>query len=183
MNPLFSFISGIFNFFRVRPISFGPLGYVELAPIHIVAMVVLFGLVTFYLYVNGELSALKAKEEESYTKHFARLQSNKPKKNERWEKVSQLIASQNPADWRVALIEADSMMDHMLTLLGYPGSTVGEKLSNTTAMQFPALEYAWEAHKMRNKIAHEGMNYNLDYREALHTYRCFEKVFTDARYI
>jgi hypothetical protein len=188
-------LGGLFGFFRVREMSFGPLGFVELAPIHIVAMVIIVGLLAAIIYVAMSVKDVKDAEEAAYEKHFSLIKQqvnqapqNQPDpqiiahKNARWGKVSELIASQNPNDWAMAIIEADSMLDHMLTVLGYPGQSVGEKLQATNALNFPTLEYAWEAHKVRNTIAHKGMN-TIQYKDALGAYHCYEKVFTDARYI
>lgn len=170
------------NFFIAREhIIFG--NSIYLAGIHILAIILGFFVLVWYLYLleqNGEQGALADKK---YQEHFNRIKKQAQKRNERWDKVTELIRSQNQADWVLAIIEADTMLDSMLTTLGYPGQTIGEKLSQTNALQFPTLELAWQAHKIRNKIAHEGIGAGVDYREVLHAYRCFEKVFEDSRFI
>lgn len=174
--------SGIISFFTLREISFGPLGSVNMSTAHLWALFFDACLGIWITYLLIRLHDLHHEFDHVYEHHFIKAKADVAK-NERWEKITKLIRSTNPNDWRVAIIEADSMLDHMLIMLGYNGSSVAEKLSQTTSMQFPTLEYAWEAHKIRNKIAHEGMQYQLDYREALHAYNCFEKVFNDSRFI
>lgn len=155
---------------------------IYLAGIHIFAMVFGFFVLVWYLYLLEQVSEQKALAEKKYLEHFNRIKKQAQKRNERWEKITELVRSQNQGDWVLAIIDADTMLDGMLSSLGYPGQSVGEKLSQTNAMQFPTLEFAWQAHKIRNKIAHEGAA-SIDYREVLHAYRCFEKVFQDARFI
>ncbi len=155
---------------------------ISLAGIHILAMVVIFFIFAWLLFLLEHNGEQDAKIDKDYQDHFSRIKKQAQKRNERWEKVTELIRSQNKADWVLAIIEADSMLDNMLVTLGYPGNSVGERLTNTNTLQFPTLEFAWQAHKIRNKVAHEGAA-GVDYREVLHAYRCFEKVFEDARFI
>jgi hypothetical protein len=152
------------------------------AGIHALAMIVAFFILVWYLFLSEQNGEQDATADKKYEEHFNRIRKQAEKRNARWDKITELIRSQNQADWVLAIIEADTMLDSMLTSLGYPGESIGEKLTRTNTMQFPALEFAWQAHKIRNKIAHEGIM-GVDYREALHAYRCFEKVFQDARFI
>ena len=48
------------------------------------------------------------------------------------------------------------MLDDMLARQGYVGDGVGEKLKAAEPENFRTLQDAWEAHKVRNQIAHEG---------------------------
>ena len=46
----------------------------------------------------------------------------------KWEKILKLSESENPSDWRLAIIEADIMLDDLLAKLQLPGDTIGDKL-------------------------------------------------------
>lgn len=81
--------------------------------------------------------------------------------NSRWAHVEELIAGTSASDWRAAIIEADIMLDDLLTKLGYAGAGVGEKLKLVDRSKFGTLEDAWEAHKVRNQIAHQGSDFEL----------------------
>ena len=84
-----------------------------------------------------------------------------PAKNhvvEKWEEIVKLSESQNSSDWRLAIIEADILLDELLNKLQLPGDTTGEKLNAVEPSDFTTIESAWEAHKARNVIAHEGSN-------------------------
>ncbi len=48
---------------------------------------------------------------------------------------------------------------------------------------FKTLDNAWEAHKLRNRIAHEGMGYDVEYREAKKAIELYESVFKEFDYI
>jgi len=103
--------------------------------------------------------------------------------NPKWIKVLGHINSDNPSDWRLAILEADIMLDEMLDKMGYPGQTLGEKLKMVERSDFDTLDLAWEAHKMRNNIAHEGSDLIMSKDEASRVITLFERVFKEFRYI
>jgi uncharacterized membrane protein len=98
---------------------------------------------------------------------------------DKWERVLAGSISDNPADWRVAIIEADVILEELLRALGYPGDGVGEMLKNVQPGDMVTLENAWEAHKIRNQIAHGGGNFQLTSREAKRVIALFESVFRE----
>lgn len=134
------------------------------------------------IYVSLKSKDLDEKINASFDNHFIKP-SLKSRTNERWEKIKQLFRSGDPASWRIAIIEADSMLEQMLITLGYEGSSVAERLKKVEPSDFPTLQYAWEAHKVRNKIAHEGMNYRVGPEDAARVMRLYEFVFQDASVI
>ncbi|MCU0660377.1 MAG: hypothetical protein MUD00_02070 [Candidatus Pacebacteria bacterium] len=105
------------------------------------------------------------------------------KKNPKWEHVLALGFSANPTDWRFAIIEADTMLDELLKVLGYQGENLGERLKAVDKADFKTLQMAWEAHLVRNKIAHEGSDFKLDQDEARRILGLYERVFVEFSYI
>ncbi len=103
--------------------------------------------------------------------------------NQRWEKVLVHIQSENPTDWRLAVLEADIMLSEILDRMGYVGENVGEKLKSVEKSDFDTIDDAWEAHKVRNMIAHEGSDYVLSQREAQRVISMYARVFKEFRYI
>ncbi len=103
--------------------------------------------------------------------------------NPRWEHINQLMDSENEADWRMAIIEADIMLSDMVNRMQYPGETLGEQLKVIEKSDFNTIDNAWEAHKVRNKIAHEGSGMNLSRREARRVIGLYESVFEEFHYI
>jgi hypothetical protein len=100
----------------------------------------------------------------------------------RWENVIQHIESPNQNDWKQAIIEADIILDDILTAMGYRGESIGEKLKRVEAGDFHSLQDAWEAHKVRNDIAHKP-EFNLTQHDALATVNLYRKVFEEFYYI
>ena len=87
--------------------------------------------------------------------------------------------SENPNDWKLAIIEADIILDQTLKERGYAGNSLGERLRSITPRQLASIDDAWEAHKIRNKIAHEGADFVVTKRIAEGTIARYMNVFRE----
>lgn len=106
-----------------------------------------------------------------------------PELNDKWVKIQSHINSPNPSDWRLAILEADIMLFEVLDKMGFQGDSIGEKLKGVKKEDFLTLDLAWEAHKVRNKIAHEGAGFDLSEREAKRMIDLYKKVFEEFYHI
>ncbi len=114
------------------------------------------------------------------------LRTDEPHEKEggsKWRMVLKHMSSKNPSDWKIALIEADTILDALVERAGFPGATLGERLKNADRGVFKTLNFAWEAHKVRNRIAHEGSNFVLSERDAKKAISEYEEVFREFDYI
>ncbi|MDP2593194.1 MAG: hypothetical protein Q8P52_00895 [bacterium] len=103
--------------------------------------------------------------------------------NRKWQMVLEHLESEKESDWRLAILEADIMLDEMLEGQGYHADTLADKLKMIEPSDFTTLDFAWTAHKVRNQIAHEGSAFQLTHREAKKVVSLFEKVFKEFKYI
>ncbi len=101
----------------------------------------------------------------------------------RWRKIEKHLDSGRESDWRLAVIEADVLLDEMVTTMGYRGDSLGEKLKGVEKSDFMTIDKAWEAHAVRNKIAHEGVAFALTEREAKRVIGLYESVFREFRFL
>jgi hypothetical protein len=75
------------------------------------------------------------------------------------------------------------MLEDMLRAIGYDGVTIGDMLKNVDPADFVTLDKAWEAHKVRNQIAHRGMDFRVDRNDAERVIRLYEEVFGEFHYL
>ncbi len=101
----------------------------------------------------------------------------------RWEHIKELSDDTSASAWREAIIEADILLDETLTRAGYSGDSVSEKLKSADRINFSSLQDAWEAHKVRNQIAHEGSAFDLTESLARRTIARYESVFREFKII
>lgn len=139
--------------------------------------------VIFFAIIVYSITRLKERRQLNKEKFQEKIDAlkeiKKEKKNERWNAVIQHINSSQPGDWRVAIIEADAMLDALTKSLGLIGNDLGDRLRNAPTGDFATLDNAWEAHKLRNRIAHDGLKYELPYRDAKKAIELYESVFTE----
>src|SRR3989344_4757069 len=62
---------------------------------------------------------------------------------------------------------------------GYIGETLGERLKSVPREKMQSLTSAWEAHKIRNEIAHAGSDFILTQREARSAIDNYRRVFEE----
>ena len=106
-----------------------------------------------------------------------------PKTHLRWNRVLEQARGDSAQGWRLAILEADIMLNELLDTLGYRGETMADKMRNVDRVNFHTIDLAWEAHKIRNKIAHEGETHELSSREARRVIALYERVFREFRFI
>jgi hypothetical protein len=94
----------------------------------------------------------------------------------RWAIVEGYMSSNVESLWRIGILEADNMLREVLAEKGYAGVDVGEMLMTA---KFKTVQLAWDAHLVRNKIAHEGSSYSLSSREAKRVFSLYESVFLE----
>ncbi|TSC62515.1 MAG: Uncharacterized protein Greene041614_410 [Parcubacteria group bacterium Greene0416_14] len=104
-------------------------------------------------------------------------------RNEKWDRVLNHIESENPSDWRLAILECDIILEEMAEVMGYHGENLGEKLKNVERSDFTTIDQAWEAHKVRNMIAHEGSDFLISAHEVRRVVDLYRQVFEEFKYI
>jgi len=156
--------------------------------LYVVAFVISGVLIGVLIYMRQQIERIVSEERdklypaEGNREYIFGVEDTKPV-NPRWHRIEQHVASDSQGDWRVAILEADIMLEEMLESMGYRGETIGERLKHIERSDFTTLDAAWEAHKVRNQIAHEGSDYQLSRREAERVVGLFREVFEEFRFI
>lgn len=99
--------------------------------------------------------------------------------NLRWDTVLEHANSDNPGDWRLAILEADTMLENASQRLPVIGETLGERLKKMDKGDLRSIDSAWEAHKVRNRIAHDGLSFEITKRETGRVIGMFEEVLRE----
>lgn len=106
-----------------------------------------------------------------------------PKTQLRWNRILEQIGSGHEQQWRLAILEADIMLNEILDLQGYKGETMADKMKQVDRAGFNTIDQAWEAHKVRNRVAHQGASEHLSEREARRTINLYASVFREFKLI
>ncbi len=103
----------------------------------LVGIVVLFAVVLF-----GAMAVVKRKTSHIKRDYFVK----------RWGDLQNLLSSAE--GMKLAVIEADKLLDEALKQLRFKGGTMGERMVSAQK-SFKKADSVWMAHKLRNKIVHE----------------------------
>jgi hypothetical protein len=142
----------------------------------------IYFLYKYELILQGQWERVYGKPKSVTEKVEESLVGEAPVRNEAWEKVMTLIGSDNPNDWKFAIIEADKLLEIVVNTFAVPGDNMGEKMKNIERGDFQTIDQAWQAHKVRNRIAHES-NFHISQREARMAINSYEQVFQEFDFI
>lgn len=147
-----------------------------------IAISIPFLAVTVYCWIRimqirrAERLAYRAAQRTVATRDIPRTQL-------RWNRVEEQAGSSNPESWRLAILEADIMLSELLDIQGYKGETIADKMKQVNRAQFNSIDDAWEAHKIRNRIAHEGTKMDLTPRDVRTAIGLYRRAFKEFKYI
>ncbi|MEQ1561666.1 MAG: hypothetical protein ABL899_03025 [Nitrospira sp.] len=133
-------------------------------------------LIWFCFYLYGKIKHLRKTERDLLYPELVKQEQNV---NPQWERILNHIETENENDWKLAIIEADIMLGGLLDNMLLPGDTIGDKLKAVEKSDFTTVDNAWEGHKIRNQIAHEGEKYVLNKREARRVIDLYRTVFEE----
>ena len=90
----------------------------------------------------------------------------------KWEEIEKAANMKSEMGYKMAIIEADKLLDDAFKKLMMPGSDMGSRLK-VIIYKYPNLRKVWEAHIVRNKIAHESSFklYDSTAKKSLNTYK------------
>lgn len=96
----------------------------------------------------------------------------------RWREIKNHANSFKESEWKFAVIEADKFVDDVLKSAGFRGETMGERLTIIKPDELLNLQYLWDAHKLRNLVAHDP-NFRLTHQQVLWAIEAFESVLRE----
>ena len=130
-----------------------------------------------------KIITFRKKERDDFLALFVIAQDPETEKNTEWQDIIDHIDSDNDSQWKLALIDADKILDNALRDADYDGETIGDRLKRAEELGgFKSLQDAWEAHKVRNRIAHES-GFELTKREARRAIELYKTVLQDLHYL
>jgi len=101
---------------------------------------------------------------------------NKIKK--KYKEIRKRLDSGKEAEYKIAILEADRIIDEMLRKMKYEGENLGERLANIVPGQLLCLEDLKSAHEIANNIVHDD-NFQISSELAKETLDKFEKLLTE----
>lgn len=180
MNPL-SFISNIdFSVVIPRIISYLTSAEIQatLFPVQVAFMAIiaiLLGIIIFILLRTHYLQWL-------FFQDFVQFITMRPfgakKITRQWNKTLERLETGSESEYKLAVIEADDILDASLKRMGYAGQTLEEKLGKLSSATLPNIQQLYEIHHLRNNIVHDP-DYRLALEEAKKALDVYNQAFRD----
>lgn len=96
----------------------------------------------------------------------------------RWEAIQMRLKSDNPSQYKVAVLEADALADEILDGIGYKGTTMADKFESVRGGQLETKNLLVEAHEARNQIIRDP-EFSLSREDAEKYLEYFQKFFDE----
>jgi len=96
----------------------------------------------------------------------------------KWDKITKKLASGEESEYKLAIIEADNLLDDTLGKMEYKGETLEEKLEQLGLIILPNIEKVYQVHKIRNNVVYDP-DYQLTLDQTKEALEIYEKAFRD----
>jgi len=148
------------------------------------AIFISFGIVAIgvILFILKKTDWLKYRYLQDTTEFLTFKAYGTQKNTKDWLKITKRLDSGLESEYKLAVIEADGMLDNVLKKMGYQGETLGDRLKQLTPETCSNIEDVWTAHKIRNDIVHDP-DYRLSLEETRKALTMYEKAFQELEII
>ncbi len=168
MEEIISFLTSP----ELIPSPFGEI----LGALKIIFLAVSLALIVFIVFILLKSSYLKSFFFED-TKEFLQFKTHGASKLvKEWKKINKKLESELESEYKLAVIEADVLLDEVLSRMGHTEETIEEKLKATTSAELYNIEEVKKARKTRNGIVYDP-DYSLTLDKAKETLKVYEEAF------
>ncbi len=146
--------------------------------IYVVSILISGMLVWFTIYCISASNYMKSKVVEKYMDMFGVGDVGKYRQLKAWKNVVKRMKTNVSSNWKIAILEADHIMDEVIKGSGYRGATTDERFAQAEPNVFSNLDQLRAAHALRNRVMREP-DYNLTKEEALQMLRVYQQAFKE----
>lgn len=143
-----------------------------------------FGPIIFLFFLGVIIFSLKKSSfiQMGFWQDLVELKNQKAygagKVEKKWLVIAKRLDSPNTADWKLGIIEAESLIEEILTRMGFGGETFGDRLKKLDKSQLPSLDDLIQAHQVRQNIIHDP-DYRLDFEQTARVVGIYEKALRE----
>jgi hypothetical protein len=94
-----------------------------------------------------------------------------------WQSIEDLLKKPGEMNYKLAVLEADKLLDYVLKSMTMPGKDLAERL-RFASFKFTKLKRVWWAHGVRNQLVHE-TSFHLGYGLAKKAVKEFKRALEE----
>lgn len=150
--------------------------------IKIIFLVISSFLFGFIIYLLLKTSWLNYRYTQDIKEFLNYKSVGAPKLVKQWLKIKERLETNLESEFKLAVIEADTLLDDILKKMGYVGDTLEEKLEKVSINILPSKEKIKEAHKLRDNIVYDP-DFSLSLEEVKKIISVYETALTELNVI
>lgn len=148
----------------------------KLLPVRILFLLLSIGLAGLVVYILQRVDWQKYRWGQNLVEFKAFRAFEAVDFVKKWQKAKARMEKGWEPEAKLAIIEADKLLDNLLQRMGYAGESLGERLKQLDESMLPNINQVWEAHKIRNNLVHDP-NYKLSSESAQRAIAVYEQAF------
>ena len=146
--------------------------------VYVLSIIISGALLWFTIYCISASSYIKSKVIEKGMDYFGVGDVGKYRLLKVWKNVIRRMKTNNPSNWKIAIMEADQLMDEVIKSSGYRAATIDERYKQVEPEVFPMIDQLREAHQIRNRIMREP-DFAITKDESLRVLRIYQQAFKE----
>ncbi|MFA5413379.1 MAG: hypothetical protein WC348_02470 [Patescibacteria group bacterium] len=95
----------------------------------------------------------------------------------RWQEIEKMLDGPGEMNYKLAVMEADKMLDYVLKSMSMSGKDMGERI-RFASFKYGRLRKVWWAHVLRNQLVHEA-TFVLDHGMAQRAIKTFRRALEE----
>ena len=128
--------------------------FAHLTLFQVLSVLISAGLFAFIIYIGIKTNYFSIRIDR-FRDVILKTNLSKKHAQEAWQRIELHFFKGSENDLKVAILDADKILNEALRGAGIPGIQLGDRLKKARPGQIPNLDELWQAHKLRNQIAHE----------------------------
>ena len=165
-------------FFGFREFAGGVLDP-ALPVLHAAALVLSGAFLWFTIYFIAKSNWINSRIIERGMDYFGIGDVGQLRQLRAWNNVVKRMKTNEMTNWKLAIMEADRVLDDILKASGFRAPTADERFKQVGPEMFTNLAELQEAHRVRNRVAQEP-DFVISKDDALQVLRVYKKSFQEA---
>lgn len=139
----------------------------------VISLILIYGIV--YCTIRSNYLIIKGEQWSDFLniKNVSRRRSLRA-----WKHILKKIHSKEELQWKLAIMEADKVLDEILKMAGYKGETMDDRLKLLTVAQLSNLEDIKNSHRIRQQIS-QNPDFKISQEEAVNIIKVYNQAFTE----
>ena len=139
----------------------------------VISLILVYGIV--YCVIRSNFLILQSEKWSDFLniKNVSRRRSLRA-----WKHILKKIHSKDELQWKLAIMEADKILDEILKMAGYKGETMDDRLKLLTKAQLTNLDDIKNTHRVRQQIS-QNPDFKITQEEVSGIIKVYHQAFTE----